>query len=550
MNAPRERSLPVGHGLFDSLAGELSIDGRTVKLRPRTATLLSYLAQHPDRPLGKDELMQVVWPDVVVTDDSLVQCVKEIRHALGEAGRDWIRTLPRQGYAFVPRPPGAVQVTAPRWRAAAFRWRRLGAFAIVAFVVAGALATRAWRGAEPAEPRAPALSIVVMPVANLTGDPAHENVADDMTESLADALARTSGVAVIAPRTAFTFKGDPVDVRRIGRLLNVRYVLEGSLRLEDARPVLTMRLADASSAVQLWNQEFMPATIPELRAMVAGRVASTLGLQLVRADAWADRHRSIAPRAVELLGRARAVLRWSGKGTAGIAQARALLQEALRHDAAYGDAWAMLAFTYVNDVRFSATREEDLRLAADAVQRAVALAPDHDGVRLVEGRVQYEQGRMADALVAFEHAAELNPNNVGALGFRGAALVMLGRPEEALAQIEQAIRLSPRDPQIAVWQMFGGVAHLHQGQNAQAVEWLSRSVERYPMSPFGRLFLASALGASGRIAEAKAQMAQLQQLRPGFTLSRFRAAEPSDAVPFRAQRERVYEGLRRAGMPE
>jgi hypothetical protein len=70
------------------------------------------------------------------------------------------------------------------------------------------------------------------------------------------------------------------------------------------------------------------------------------------------------------------------------------------------------------------------------------------------------------------------------------------------------------------------------------------------MSPFGRLFLARALGVSGRVPEAQAQMAQLQQLRPGFTLSRFRAVEPSDAAPFRKQRERVYEGLRRAGMPE
>src|SRR3990167_5297931 len=104
MNAPGERSLRVGHGLFDPLSGELSLDGRTVKLRPRTAALLSHLVQHSDRAVGKDELLHAVWPDVVVTEDSLVQCVKEIRHALGEPGRDWIRTLPRQGYAFVARP--------------------------------------------------------------------------------------------------------------------------------------------------------------------------------------------------------------------------------------------------------------------------------------------------------------------------------------------------------------------------------------------------------------------------------------------------------------
>jgi Tfp pilus assembly protein PilF len=127
---------------------------------------------------------------------------------------------------------------------------------------------------------------------------------------------------------------------------------------------------------------------------------------------------------------------------------------------------------------------------------------------------------------------------------------MLGRPEEALPPIELAMRLSPRDPQMPSWRLFGGVAHLHLGDDATAIEWLTRSVEGNPKSAFARLFLASALGSAGRIAEAGLQVTQLQQLRPGFTLTQFRAAEPSDAPAFRAQRERVYEGLRRAGMPQ
>jgi tetratricopeptide (TPR) repeat protein len=287
-----------------------------------------------------------------------------------------------------------------------------------------------------------------------------------------------------------------------------------------------------------------------MRALVTGRVAATLGVQLLRADAWADRNRAVPPQALDLLSRARAELRWSGKGAQATAQVRGLLEEAVREHEPFGEAWALLANSYLNDVRFSPTREDDLRRASTAAQRAVALQPDSDWVRFVEGRLQYEQRHMAQALAAFERAAQLNPNNVSALGYRGAALVMLGRPDEALLQIEQAIRLSPRDPQLPAWEMFAGVAHLHLGHDAQAVEWLERSVRAYPSSPFGRLFLAGALGAAGRIPEAQAQMAQLQQLRPGFTLGRFRSVEPSDAVAFRAQRERLYEGLRRAGMPD
>ena len=557
MNAVSERTLPVGHGLFDPLTGELALDGRTVKLRPRTAALLAHLLRHPGRTVGKDELLQAVWPDAVVTDDSLVQCVKEIRQALGESGRDWIRTLPRQGYAFVGNTPDRPTAPEPQpaplpppankrvliIRTVAARWRELTVLAVVAFAVAGALATHAWRKSV----QAPSLSIVVMPVANQTGNAAHDNVADEMTESLTDVLARTPGMTVIAPGTAFTFKAAPVDVRRIGTLLNVRYVLEGSLRLDESRPVLTMRLADSSTAVQMWNQEFRPAAIPELRDLVAGRVADTLGVQLIRAET--GRSHAVSPRALELLAQARALLRWSGKGSS-VAQARRLVEEALRIDPGVAELWGALAYTYLAEVRFSASHEAWLQRAEQAVQRALALKPDSDGIRYLQGWLHYEQAQIPEALAAFDLALQLNPNNAGALAFRGAALGMLGRSGEGLAAIEQAMRISPRDPQLPSWQMFAGTVHLHLGQDRQAVESLTRSVEGAPMSPFSRLFLASALGLSGRIPEAQVQLAQFQHLRPGFTIARVRALERSDAPAFREQRERVYEGLRRAGMPE
>ena len=101
MSPPSERVLVLGNGHFGTLSGELSIDGRSIRLRPRTSMVLAQLLRNADRLVTKDELMQAVWPDVVVTEDSLVQCIKEIRHALGALRHDWIRTFPRQGYAFV-----------------------------------------------------------------------------------------------------------------------------------------------------------------------------------------------------------------------------------------------------------------------------------------------------------------------------------------------------------------------------------------------------------------------------------------------------------------
>jgi adenylate cyclase len=566
MNAPHERVLRVGPGRFDPLSGELCLDGRTVTLRPRTAAFLSHLVQHGGRIVSKDELMQVVWPNAVVTEDSLVQCVKEIRHALGASGRNWVRTLPRQGYAFVPNAPepeGPQPAASPdvarlppraaaRWFISA-PWGRY-ALALAGLTVVVMLSVFWWRGHPLQRPTALPLSLVVMPLVNLTGDAVHDAAADDMTEALADAFARRGGgrVTVIAPSTAFTFKGSPVDVRRVGAELNVRYVLQGSLRMDAARPVLAMRLADVSTAVQLWSQDFASETgaMQALREEVIGRVAETLGWQLIRASARSSR-RTGAVEAVELLSRARAIQRAAPKNSVeATLQARALLEQAVRHDSELASAWAMLAMTYLPQARFSSTRGQDLQRAADAVKRAVALAPDSDAVRQVEGKLYFEQGRMAHALATFEMAIERNPSNAAALASSGAALVMLGRPDEALVPIGRAMRLSPRDPLLPGWQMFAGVAHLHLGQDAAAVQWLAPAVDKNPENPFGHLFLASALGLAGRTAEAQAQIAKFQQLRPGFTLSRFREVEPSDAPLFRRQRERVYDGLRRAGMPE
>ena len=101
-----------------------------------------------------------------------------------------------------------------------------------------------------------------------------------------------------------------------------------------------------------------------------------------------------------------------------------------------------------------------------------------------------------------------------------------------------------------MWQMFEGVVNLHLGRDTAAIDVLSRSVQGNPRSAFGHLFLASALGLAGRSAGAQAEVAELQRLRPGFTIGAMRAREPSAEARFLAQRERVYEGLRRAGLPE
>lgn len=542
MNAPGNRKLQVGHGLFDPLTGDLFLEGRTVRLRPRTAALLAYLVQHDDRAVGKDELMQTLWPNVVVTDDSIVQCVKEIRQALGTSGREWIRTLPRTGYAFAGN--HAEAKPAPAWRRIR-DWWRWAAAVVLATGLAGSLA---WRFL-PTSPTPAPVSIVVLPIANATGDSAHDRTAEDLTEAITDKFGR-GRFRVIAPSTARTFNDKPVDVRALGAQLKVRYVVQGALLPDEARPVLRLRLADAVSSLQLWQQDFkISPGFPELRPEFVGGILAPLAEQLIRAEASRSGNPD-ALRAAQLLGRANDVLRGAGSPAERNAQSIALLEEAVRLNDDLGSAWAMLGASYLWDVRFSAARVERLERAAQAVERARSILPTDDAVIAWQAAVYFEQGRAPDALKLSERALELNPGNAMAMFMRARALIGLGRPQEALAQLEQAKRKSPRDPILPGMYAASGVAHLHLGDDSAAVAALQHAVRMMPQDPTMHLFLAAAFGAGGRIDEARTEMAQFQRLRPGFTLSRWRATEVSKWPAYLEQRQRLYEGLRRAGMPE
>jgi DNA-binding winged helix-turn-helix (wHTH) protein/TolB-like protein/Tfp pilus assembly protein PilF len=549
MNAPSERTLKVGNGLFDPLRGELVLDGRILKLRPRTAVLLAYFVQHPGRTLGKDELMQAVWPDAIVTEDSLVQCVKEIRHSLGEAGRDWIRTLPRLGYAFVadspehPQPAGAPPATARR--------RLPLAIGLLALVFVGVVAWRFVPALPDSSAGAPPRSFVVLPIVNQTGDPAQDRAAENMTEAITDTLGRGL-LTVVAPSTAWAYKGQAVDVRSLGATLNVRYVVQGALRMDGTQPVLTVRMADASNAVQLWQQELRiaPGWSHQLREDVDGITTA-----FINAMRTADARRSGNPDAVkaaELVSRARDLLTGppATTETDRQLQVQALLEESLRYNDQSASAWAILAFAYLHDVRFSPDRAGKLKRAVAAAERSIKLAPTSVPALVTRGWVYIEEGRPAQALKMFERAIELNPKDAWAIVSRGYGLLYLGRAQEALESVRQAMRLSPDDPKLVRWHTYEGMALLLLGEDTAAAQSLAHGATATPPYPFVQLYLASALALSGRVEEGRAHLAQFQQLYPGVTLSRWRAQEVSDAPEFLKQRERVYEGLRRIGMPE
>jgi adenylate cyclase len=593
----RER-LQIGEWSVDRLANELRRGEESARIESKAMEVLLVLAAQAGEVLSRDALIDAVWPGVVVGDEVLTQSIIKLRRALGDNPRapTYIETIPKRGYRLIasvvtgdavpraevlpeqrvaevgeatglsgpattrtsspegdairsPEPRAAVGALVPSRRR---RWS-LSAAALLLVAALGLAAFGLRAGHKPTDVPAEQAAIVVLPIANLTGDGRRDLDAEDLTESLATSMARIAGLATIDPGTAFTFRGRAVDVRRVAAELGVRYVVQGELRAAPSNPVLVLRLTDARSAMQLWNSTFS-APIGDARAAreeIAAGVAHALGLQVARAEALRSlRSQPLDATTADLLARARATLRWSAQQDGASLRARPLLEQALQRDAGLSEAWVLLAHTYLTDVRFEADPTRDLQRAADATRHALALAPDNPAAWDAQAWVLYNERRMPEALAAFDQSLALGPAGPDQLAGRGAALIMLGRPDEALTPIEKAMRISPRDPRLAEWQLFAGVAELHLRHSTAAIDWLTRSVDANPRSAFAHLFLASALGVARRDADARAEMARFEQLRPGFTLSRFRAREPSDAAPFIAQRQEVYEGLRRAGMPE
>ncbi|MGY3287948.1 TolB-like protein [Bradyrhizobium sp. LM3.6] len=208
--------------------------------------------------------MDEVWPDCEVTEDSLVHAIGDVRRALGH-DRLALRTLPRRGYMLaisgnlIARPDLSIVATPDR--------SDLG---------------------DPSTPPAmPRLSIVVLPFANLGGDAEQEYFADGVTDSLTTDLSRIGGAFVIGRNTAFTFKGKAVDVREIGRELNVRYVLEGSLQRGDNRFRLNVQLTDTQTRTQVWAERFDKpiADLLNMQDEIVSRLANTLNAELIKSEA-------------------------------------------------------------------------------------------------------------------------------------------------------------------------------------------------------------------------------------------------------------------------
>jgi len=399
--------------------------------------------------------------------------------------------------------------------------------------------------------------MVVLPFANLSGDPAQDYLADVLTEELTTSLSRIRHSFVIARSTAFTYKGKAVDVKQIGRDLGVRYVLEGSQQQGGNRVRVSAQLIDAETGAHLWADQFDAdrADLLEMQDEIVTRLSRALQVRLVEVDAArVARSHPGDLGAEDLAMRCEAVLVNSPVGGDEAERGYDLCERALQRDQTNVRALVNLSFKFINPVLDiqSPDREGDIRRADELVSRALAVDPNAYGAHHAKAEVLVTQKRFEEAIVEEERSLALNPSFVNAYSGLCIASSFLGRPQKAVEYADKAMRLSPRDPLLYAFYLEKGFALALLHQDDQAIEWLRRAVAAAPQWPLPQALLAAALAMTGHEAEAQETLKRFLSLggTRARTIAQWKGQLSSDNPVFLAYAARVTEGLRKAGLPE
>jgi adenylate cyclase len=505
----------LGGAVLDHERGEVrAADGTMTTLRPKTLDLLRLLVRREGHVVPRAEILDAVWPDVHVTDDSITQCIVELRRALGpDAGL--LRTIPKRGYLLdLPAGPGPVAA-------------RL-----------------------PAAPAGTAPVLAVMPFRQVTPDPALAILGFGVLEGVVGALATLREPVVISASTTLAMGGEAIDPRSIGARLGAGYVASGTLRRAGPSLRLTVELADARSAAVLWQRPFDITAGEEFAAQdrIAAVIAHTLAPRVQEAEF--ARMRRLPPSdigAYHLLIEARRLI--AAMRREAFEQAGALLQDAARLDPGFAPTQTDIAAWYSLRLGqgWSADRPADARALEAALDAALAL--DSANPRALAMRGHNEailHRRYGEARMLFDRALEAAPNDAETLLWSSPCYSWTGDGREGVRRAERAMALSPDDPLAFRFAHFRSIGHYVQDEFEEAAAWGLRSWAANPNYVSNLRFTAAALAALGRGAEAAPLVRRAMEVEPEF-----RVAQIVQRHAFRdpAARERYGQRLVEAGLP-
>jgi TolB-like protein len=508
--------------VLDTERRELRRGSALLPVEPQVFDLLEFLVRNRDRVVSKDDLLASVWGGRIVSESTQASRTNAARRAIGDTGEQQrlIRTTIGKGIRFV----GEIHEQ------------------------------QNWSSAGPVAPR---LSIVVLPFANFSSDPELEHFADGITADLTTDLWRISGGCLVARNTAITFKRNPVDVKKIGRELGVRYVVEGSVRQASDLVRLNVQLTDAESGTHLWVNRLDSdvANFAQVQSEITGRLARAINFKIVEAEGLRiEREGALDPDPRDLVIRGWAVL-VRPVSAATLQEARRIFEQVLEINRDSLDAKVGLAHALSANIASgwsTAIRQDEVR-AEQLLLEAIEIDASSFRARQALGLLRRLQNRLEESRIELETVIALVPNYAPAFCQLGMTLICLGEPELAIPEIEKGIRLDPHDgaSPISAYSILS-LAHLLLGHVEHAIELARTARARNPRLYFPHMLLAAALALKGELAEAKSALAGGIRIRPEFnSLARLRAYTTWGNTRFTALRENTLDlGLRRAGMPD
>ena len=457
---------------FDRRGGVLhrcDADGRylPVSIGSRARAVLGALIARPGNLVPRDEIMRAAWPGTVVEEGNLAVQISALRRILdaGSTGESCIQTVSGRGYRFVrsvtdlgersppeeaARKDNQVEAvtTAGRARTRLWNWLAVGSGAVT--IIPSVMAVM-WLGGWPARTALPPrLSLVVLPFANLSGDPRDDYLADGITDDVTSDLSHLRSTFVIAHQTAYTYRGTPKNVREIGEELGVRYVLEGSVRRIGSILRVNAQLTSAETGAHLWSDRF-DEPITELAAgqeQIVTRMRSELDISMIEIEkARSQRERPTNPDAFDLILRARSLTNLP-PNPARSREVLALYERVLQLDPSSAAAMANVAY-YLLDPTMTGLgiNFTDQQRAERLLRQARTIAPN--SVEVLNYLVYWlsSTGRCQEVIEAAQQAIQMDPSQgTGVYNELGKCKIWTGHAEEEIPLQQTANRRNPSVP--------------------------------------------------------------------------------------------------------
>lgn len=460
--------------VVDLTADELrSSSGGHVDLRPRSYAVLRLLAENAGRLVSKDAIIAKVWDDVAVTEDSLTQCIADIRKAIGDDDRRVLRTVPRKGYLLVPSQCGAQ------------------------------LARRV-----PDKP-----SLAVMPFMSIGGE---EALGIGIASQIINELARNKDLRLLARDLSFALANQNLTAQDIGSHLGARYLVEGTTQRAGDTLLVDVQLVDTLEGTIAWGDRFsaVASDVPQVQQEIAGKIAGSMHSGMREAEKHAIL--GAGPRDLDVYELTlRAIARKHQFSPHATRAGRADLEEAIRRDPNFAPAWAYLAWTNLIDMLLQFTGEWQFSRLGEVIgqfNRAIELDPNFPAPYQGLSQAFIFADDVTQSLAVARRAVELGPSDADGLLFLANALFESGEIVEAMETAQRAMELNPLPP--PYYHLYSAMILWGNQRHQEALDEAEECLRKAPSFGGADTYRAMALVGLGRLDEAKAQLKQCMA-RPG-----------------------------------